>query len=113
MASTATYLGFLLLTGNSILEIKRSRGDAAAVIFVIASHLTLLLLLCGLRTFERAAGDRARASTWLVTTLRTPIFSWRVAALLPTAVVSAVVWLMAVSTVVAGFYMLFLLSIGG
>ena len=50
----ATVLGFLLLTANSILEIHRSWGDAAAMVFVIASYASLILLFCFLRLFESA-----------------------------------------------------------
>ncbi|CAN6381880.1 unnamed protein product [Urochloa humidicola] len=81
---------------------------AAAMIFLLASYLSLILLLYCLRRFFETA---ARASsTRLKTKLRTPILSWEVAALLPTPVVSAVVLLMATSTVAGGFYALFLLS---
>ncbi|TVU01005.1 hypothetical protein EJB05_53550, partial [Eragrostis curvula] len=112
-----TSLGFLLLTGNSIIAIRKSRGDAAATIFVITSYACLVLLFYCLRLFEAAAPgsaskDRARLGVWLTTTLLTAIFSWRVAALMPWAV-AAGIWFMAASTVLGGFYALFLLPRAG
>ena len=105
--------GFLLLTGNSMVAIHRSRGDAAAVAFVVASNASLLVLFCCLSWFEAvpagsAAKARARVGVWLATTLLTAMFSWRVAALLP-GLMAASVWFMAVCTVVGGFYTLFIL----
>ncbi|XP_062230226.1 uncharacterized protein LOC133927854 [Phragmites australis] len=112
MATAGTSLGFLLLTGSSIMAISRSRGDTAAISFVVASYASLVLLFYSLRRFETAAPasaarDRARVGVWLTTTLLTAMFSWSVAALMPW-LVAAGVWLMAASTVVGGFYALFL-----
>ncbi|CAN6208708.1 unnamed protein product [Urochloa humidicola] len=111
-STTATYIGFLFLSGNSILAITRSWGDAAAVIFVIASYLSLVLLFYFLRRFEAspagsAARDRARIGVWLTTTVLTAMFSWRVAAVMPRPV-AAGVWLMGGFTIAGGLYALFL-----
>jgi peptidoglycan biosynthesis protein MviN/MurJ (putative lipid II flippase) len=114
MASpTATYVGFLLLTINSILAIYRSRGDATAVLFVLASYLTLIQLFYSLRRFEESAPgsdvrDRARVGVWLATTALTAMFSWRVAAVMPWPV-AAGVWLAGGCTVAGGYYLLFFL----
>ncbi|WVZ82539.1 hypothetical protein U9M48_029793 [Paspalum notatum var. saurae] len=86
--ATATTLGFLLLTANSIMAIHKSWGDAAATNFVILSYACLVLLFYCLRRFETAppgsmARDRARVGVWLTTTLLTAMFSWRVSALMP------------------------------
>lgn len=115
MASRAISMaGFLLLTGNSLAAIhSRSRGDVAAVSFVVASYAGVLVLFCCLRWFEAAppgsaAKARARVGVWLATTLLTAMFSWRVAALMP-GLMAAAVWLMAACTVVGGFYALFIL----
>lgn len=110
--TTATYLGFVFLTGNSILAISRSRGDATAVAFVLASYRSLVQLFYCLRRFEAsppgsAARGRARAGVWLATTLLTTMFSWRVAAVM-TWPVAAGVWLMGGCTAAGGFYALFL-----
>ncbi|CAL5045888.1 unnamed protein product [Urochloa decumbens] len=111
-STTATYVGIFFLTGNSILAINRSRGDAAAVIFVLASYLSLTQLFYCLSWFEAspqgsAARDKARFGVWFTTTLLTAMFSWRVAAVMPWPV-AAGVWLMGGSTIAGGFYTLFL-----
>ncbi|TVT97338.1 hypothetical protein EJB05_57406, partial [Eragrostis curvula] len=59
MESPAACLGFLLLTGNSIIAIGKSRGDTAATIFVITSYACLVLLFYLLRRFEAAAPGSA------------------------------------------------------
>ncbi|CAN6208726.1 unnamed protein product [Urochloa humidicola] len=114
MASTmATYIGFLLLTANSIVAIYRSWCEATPVIFVIASYLSLVLLFYFLRWFEAspagsAARDRARLGVWLTTTVLTAMFSWRVAGVMPRSV-AAGVWFMGGSTIAGGFYALLFL----
>ncbi|CAL5044607.1 unnamed protein product [Urochloa decumbens] len=111
-STTATYIGIFFLTGNSILAINRSRCDAAAITFVIASYLSLVQLFYCLRWFEAspqgsAARDKARFSVWFTTTLLTAMFSWRVAAVMPRPV-AAGVWFMGGSMIAGGFYTLFL-----
>ncbi|KAJ1258012.1 hypothetical protein BS78_10G040900 [Paspalum vaginatum] len=110
--ATATALGFLFLTANTALAIRRSRGDVGATIFVIVSYASLVLLFYCLRRFETApprsaARDQAKVGVWLTTTLLTAMFSWRVSALMPWPV-SAGVCLMGGSTVIGGSYALFL-----
>ncbi|CAL5051004.1 unnamed protein product [Urochloa decumbens] len=111
-STTAIYIGLFFLTGNSILAINRSWGDAAAVIFVIASYLSLVHLFYCLRWFEAspqgsAARDKARLGVWLTTTLLTAMFSWRVAAVMPRPVAAGVLF-MGGSTIAGGFYALFM-----
>ncbi|CAN6215111.1 unnamed protein product [Urochloa humidicola] len=110
-STTATHIGFLFFTVNSILAISKSRGDAA-VLFVLASYLSLVLLFYCLRWFEEsapgsAARDRARLGVWLTTTLLTAMFSGRVAAVMPRPVAAGVLF-MGGSTIAGGFYALFL-----
>jgi uncharacterized membrane protein len=114
MASWPAFLGFVvLLTCNSAIAIHRSGGHAATIFFVGATYATLVLLLYCLHRFETAppgsaARDRARTGVWLTTTLLTAIFSWRVSTLMPPPLAAAV-WLAGCSTVIGGFYALFLL----
>ncbi|CAN6202555.1 unnamed protein product [Urochloa humidicola] len=91
---------------------NRSWGDAAAVIFVIASYLSLAQLFYCLRWFEAspqgsAARDKARLGVWLTTTLLTAMLSWRVAAVMSPPVAAGVLF-MGGSTIAGGFYALFL-----
>ncbi|CAN6208740.1 unnamed protein product [Urochloa humidicola] len=102
VSATATCFGFLLLTANSIMAIKRSRGDPGAITFVVALYASLLLLFYCLRRFKAsppgsAARDRAKLGVCLTTMLLTAMFSWRVAAMMP-PLVSAVVCSMGGST---------------
>lgn len=110
--SWLTALGFAFLTFNSGMAIYRSDGDAAAVAFVGFSYVDLVLLFCCLRWFENAApGSPARgklkAAVWVLTTLLTLVFSYKVAAIMP-APVQILVWGMAGATVLGGFYAFFL-----
>ncbi|WVZ82509.1 hypothetical protein U9M48_029779 [Paspalum notatum var. saurae] len=109
--ATATKLGFVVLTANTVLAIRKSRGDVGATIFVILSYAGLILLFYCLRLFEAApprsaARDRAKVGVWLTTTLLTAMFSWRVSALMPWPV-SVGVYLMGGSTMIGSSYALF------
>uniref|UniRef100_A0A0E0FHV2 Uncharacterized protein n=1 Tax=Oryza nivara TaxID=4536 RepID=A0A0E0FHV2_ORYNI len=113
-ASSEKLTGFGFLTLNSLLAIYRSHGDIAGITFVATSYLSLLLLFWCLQQYKRApanspAKSRSKAGVWFSSSLLTVVFSWRVSALMPWPVAAAV-WLMAASTVVGGFYTLFLWS---
>jgi hypothetical protein len=104
--------GLGVLTVNSGLAMYRARGDAASVLFIAGSYLTLLLLFVCLRAYERAAPgsparERARRAVWPLTTLLTVAFAWKVAAVMPSAVAAAVVWGLAIATTVGGFVALY------
>ncbi|XP_025811108.1 uncharacterized protein LOC112888928 [Panicum hallii] len=110
--SWLTALGFLFLTFNSGMAIYRSNGEAASVAFVAFSYIDLVLLFCCLRWFESAApGSPARGqlkvAVWVLTTLLTIAFSYKVAAIMPVPV-QILVWGMAAATVLGGFYAFFL-----
>ncbi|CAL5044630.1 unnamed protein product [Urochloa decumbens] len=106
-----TKLGLAALTCNSALALYRSRHDPRSAAFVAGAYGALLLLGYFLRRFERGdEGENRRgtkATVWLLTTLLTAMFSFRVAAVMP-PVVGSVVYLMAAATVGAGFWALFL-----
>ncbi|XP_006655786.2 uncharacterized protein LOC102702945 [Oryza brachyantha] len=102
-----------VLTLNSGLAVYRSgaRGDAASVVFVLASYAALLLLFSCLAAFDRAspgsaARGRLKRAVWALSTLLTAMFAWKVAALMP-APVAAVVWALAVATSLGGFLAIF------
>ncbi|XP_062229092.1 uncharacterized protein LOC133926931 isoform X2 [Phragmites australis] len=110
--SWLTLLGFAFLTFNSAMAIYRSNGDAAAVAFVAFSYTDLVLLFCCLRWFEKevpgsATRDKLKVAVWLLTTLLTVVFSYKVAAIMPFPV-QVLVWAMAAATVLGGFYAFFL-----
>ncbi|TVU33079.1 hypothetical protein EJB05_24864, partial [Eragrostis curvula] len=107
-----TILGFAFLTFNSVMAIIRSQGDTMAIVFVGFSYADLVLLFACLRMYERApAGSSTRGqlkvAVWILTTLLTFTFSYKVAAVMPPPV-ALVVWLMAFATVAGGFFAFFL-----
>ncbi|KAG8070313.1 hypothetical protein GUJ93_ZPchr0006g44642 [Zizania palustris] len=112
--SLLTAIGFAFLTFNSVMAVYRSEGDVAAISFVVFSYLVLVLLFVCLRMFERTPPESPRrehikTAVWLLTTMLTVAFSYKVAALMPFPV-QVLVWAMAAVTVLGGFYAFFLLS---
>ncbi|XP_062206685.1 uncharacterized protein LOC133908596 [Phragmites australis] len=110
-SSLTPVFAFIILGANCAAAIYNSRHDPWAVAFVLASFLILVSLFYALRVFEtlpRGSPRRAhaKAAVWSLSTVLTLMFSHRVAALLPLPV-AVVVWVMAGSTIFAGFYMLF------
>jgi hypothetical protein len=106
--SWLTLLGFAFLTFNSAMAIYRSDGDPAAIGFVAFSYVDLVLLFVCLRWYEREAPGSAtrgklKVGVWILTTLLTMAFSYKVAAIMPLAV-KVVIWAMACATVLGGFY---------
>lgn len=111
LPSCTSVISFVVLTANCGAALYHSRNDPWAMAFVLASFLILLLLFLALRLFEtlpRKSPRRAhvKAAVWLLTTALTLMFSQRVAALMPLPA-AVLVWVMAVSTISAGFYMFF------
>ncbi|CAN6277973.1 unnamed protein product [Urochloa humidicola] len=105
-------LGFLFLTLNSGLAIVRSRGEATAIAFVCFTYADLVALFACFRLFERAGAGSPKRTTlklavWLLTTMLTVAFSYKVAAVTPLPV-AVHVWLMAATTVAGGFYAFFI-----
>ncbi|KAL5211525.1 hypothetical protein ABZP36_022372 [Zizania latifolia] len=112
--SLLTIIGFAFLTFNSVMAVYRSEGDVAAISFVVFSYLVLVLLFVCLRMFETTPLESPRrehikTAVWLLTTMLTVAFSYKVAALMPFPV-QVLVWAMAAATVLGGFYAFFLHS---
>jgi len=110
--SWLTVLVFAFLTFNLGIAIYRSEGDPAAVGFVAFSYLNLVLLFYCLRRYENAEPDspargKLKMAVWVLTTLLTAVFSYKVAAIMPLPV-QILVWGMAAATVGGGFYVFFL-----
>jgi hypothetical protein len=111
-----TAAGFLFLTFNSAMALYRSNGDVGDISFVVFSYLDLVLLFCLLRQYERTAPEsprreHIRMAVWLLTTMLSTAFSYKVAAVMPFPV-QVLVWAMAGATVLGGFYAFFLLGKG-
>ncbi|OEL16951.1 hypothetical protein BAE44_0022030 [Dichanthelium oligosanthes] len=110
--SLLTVAGFVFLTFNSVMVVYRSNGDMGAISFVVFSYLDLVALFYFLRQFERTPAESPRRehikmAVWLLTTMLTTAFSYKVAEVMPLPV-QVVVWAMAGVTVLGGFYAFFL-----
>nr|CAB3446111.1 unnamed protein product [Digitaria exilis] len=110
--SWLTFLGFVFLTFNSTMAIVRSQGEATAVAFVSFSYVDLVALFGCLRMYERAAAGSAKrewlkVAVWVLTTLLTFAFSYKVATVMP-APVAVLVWLMAFVAAAGGFVAFFI-----
>lgn len=110
--SWLTVIGFLFLTFNSGMAIYRSQGDPWAIAFVLFSYADLTLLFGCLRLYERTdpnlpRRDQLKVAVWLLTTMLTAAFSYKVAAIMPLPV-AMLVWAMAFCTVAGGYYAFFL-----
>ncbi|KAL6840554.1 hypothetical protein ACP4OV_030364 [Aristida adscensionis] len=108
----ASSFGFTILAINCGAAVYHSWGDPWTVAFVLASFLILVSLFVALRVFETLPREsprraHAKATVWTLTTALTLMFSQRVAALMPLPA-AVVVWVMAGSTISAGFYVCFL-----
>uniref|UniRef100_A0A0A9BRQ8 Uncharacterized protein n=1 Tax=Arundo donax TaxID=35708 RepID=A0A0A9BRQ8_ARUDO len=109
---SARHLCLLVLFLNCCAAVYNSRHDPWSLAFVAASFTDLVVLFHLIHRFETAplgspARERIKATVWLLSSILTVMFSYKVAALMPLAA-AIVVWTMGVSTVLAGFYMFFL-----
>ncbi|KAG0532338.1 hypothetical protein BDA96_04G099900 [Sorghum bicolor] len=109
-SSWLTLFGFCLLTGNTVMALYRSRDDFWSISFVGFSYLNLVLLFSFLRWFERVPESprrhRMKVAVWLLTTLLTAMFAYKVVAVMPFPV-AVLVWAMASATAFA-FYAFFI-----
>ncbi|CAN6230853.1 unnamed protein product [Urochloa humidicola] len=102
--SWLTLLGFFFLTFNSFTAVFRAEGDRAAIFFVAFSYVDLVLLFACLRLYERAPADsftrkRMKMAVWILTTLLTVAFAYRVAAVMPLPMAALVCVMTAVALV--------------
>lgn len=109
-----TVAAIAFLTFNTGMAIRRAGGEPWAIAFVVFSYCDLLLLFGFLRAFERAdqnspRRERIKVAVWLLTTMLTAAFSYKVAAVMPLAI-AVLVWVMAFATVAGGYYAFFLAS---
>ena len=107
-----TVVGFLFLTFNSGMAVYRSNGDLGAIFFVAFSYVDLVSLFYCLRWYESTPPESPRRehlkmAVWLLTTMLTAAFSYKVAAIMPFPV-QVLVWAVAGLTVLGGFYAFFL-----
>ncbi|WVZ51864.1 hypothetical protein U9M48_002967 [Paspalum notatum var. saurae] len=99
--------GFAYLMFSSGMALHRSWPDYGAVAFIVFAYADLVALFYCLRRYERSepgsvTRDRLKAVVWALTAALTLLFSYKVAALMPTAV-AVLVWIMGVATIAGGF----------
>ncbi|CAN6246670.1 unnamed protein product [Urochloa humidicola] len=103
-----TVIGFIFLTFNSGMAVYRSNGDLGTIFFVAFSYVDLVSLFYCLRWYESTPLESPRRehlkmAVWLQTTMLTAAFSYKVAAIMPFPM-QVLVWSMAGTTVLGGFY---------
>ncbi|KAG6535841.1 uncharacterized protein LOC122020670 [Zingiber officinale] len=101
---------FAFLTFNTAIAVRRSIDDPGALAFTVASYVDLLCLFWCLRRFEWAnERDKGwlKMAIWLLASLLTGMFSYKVAAVMPWPV-AAILWGMNCATTMGGFYAFFL-----
>lgn len=106
-------LAFSMLTFNSARAIYNSKRDVASISFVLISYIDLILLFCVLRLFEKTEPEspnreRIKVVVWILCTVLTVMFSWKVGAIMPNYVVRFFVWFIASVSSLGGFYALFI-----
>ncbi|CAD6247583.1 unnamed protein product [Miscanthus lutarioriparius] len=110
-SSWLTLVGWTFLTFNSFMALYRSGDDFWAIALVSFSYIDLVFLFCYLRWYEREPGSprrhRIKVAVWLLTTLLTAMFAYKVAAVLPLPV-AVLVWAMSGATAL-GFYAFFVI----
>lgn len=100
---------FAFLTFNTAIAVRRSIDDHGAVAFAVVSYVDLLCLFWCLRRFERANEQDKwwlKVAVWLLASLLTGMFSYKVAAVMPWPV-AAILWGMNCATTIGGFYAFF------
>ncbi|GJM94793.1 hypothetical protein PR202_ga11472 [Eleusine coracana subsp. coracana] len=113
--SSCLHLALLAFVAYSFLHtVYRVRHDPRDLAFVAGSYAVLGALFLCLRHAERLtpdspAGERRRvhAAVWVLTTVLSLAFAYRVAALMPPAL-AVIVWAMTTIVVLAGLFMLVL-----
>ncbi|CAN6202577.1 unnamed protein product [Urochloa humidicola] len=103
--------GLIFVTLTSAVSAYRAAaaGDAGTAAFVGVSYATLLLLFRRLGAYERLPPEEddqracLRREVWALCTLLTVLFSWKVAAAMPSWLVAAAVWGMAALSTTGGY----------
>ncbi|KAJ3701399.1 hypothetical protein LUZ61_005104 [Rhynchospora tenuis] len=109
-------IAFLFLTYNAVLAIYRSRENPWDLAFLISCYAELILLFWCLKKFENLGADAPvehrhwlKVVVWILTTLLTVTFAWRVSQIMPLCL-KFVVWGMSGSVIASGFYAFFIFN---
>ncbi|WOL09161.1 hypothetical protein Cni_G17914 [Canna indica] len=108
------FIACLFLAANAASSIYRSRDNPSALAFIAFVYLDLVALFVGLKKYEKLERDAPaerrqwlKAAVWALATALNLAFAWRVAEVMP-PMLSVVVWAMAGSVAVGGFFGLFI-----
>ncbi|WOL08160.1 hypothetical protein Cni_G16912 [Canna indica] len=100
----------VFFTYNTITSICRFIDDPWAVLFIVVSYVDLVCLFLCLKRFERSDVETTKAklkiAVWILASLLTGMFSYKVAAIMPLPA-AVLVWCMGSVTTVGGFYAFF------
>ncbi|XXG42469.1 hypothetical protein AAC387_Pa01g2741 [Persea americana] len=105
-------LGILILTVTSVFSVIRARHDVPTLAFIISMYVFLMLLFYCLHLHDTLPEnshqkERLRVPIWLLATILNVLFAYRVSTMLPLSL-DCLVWAMAGSTSVLGFYVFFI-----
>ncbi|WOL09159.1 hypothetical protein Cni_G17912 [Canna indica] len=116
IANSLPLTGFLFLAISAASSAYRSRDDPSALLFVAFAYTDVVALFLCMNRFEKLGEDAPaerrewlKAAVWLLATVLSLAFAWRVAQVMP-PLLAAVVWGMTGSVAVGGFYGLFIYS---
>ncbi|CAA7402974.1 unnamed protein product [Spirodela intermedia] len=104
--------GLVFLTYSSAAAAYRARSDPWTLGFVVSAYSTLMLLFWFLRGFEVAPPEKRgklKLVIWLLSMTLISMFTYRVASMMPFGF-AVVIWATGALTMVAGFYVLFVLG---
>ncbi|KAJ3701395.1 hypothetical protein LUZ61_005100 [Rhynchospora tenuis] len=109
-------VAFLYLTYNFGLAAYRSRTNPWDLAFIISCYVELILLFLCMKQHENLTADspseqtdRLKIVVWILCTLLTFTFAWRISQIMPWYL-NSIIWGMSASVILVGFYFFFLFN---
>jgi Family of unknown function (DUF6490) len=110
------FIAFVFLTYNAAISVYGSRGNLWYLAFVLSCYAKLAMHFWCLKMRQNLGADaplqhmlRLKIAVWILTTLVTVTFAYKVSPLMPLCL-KIVVWAMSGSVILAGFYAFFILD---
>ncbi|KAJ8649571.1 hypothetical protein MRB53_002594 [Persea americana] len=105
-------LVILILTVTSVFSVIRARHDVPTLAFIISMYVCLVLLFYCLYVHDTLPAnsqqkEKMRVPIWFLATILNVLFAYRVSTMLPLTL-DCLVWAMAGSTSLLGFYVFFI-----
>jgi Family of unknown function (DUF6490) len=105
---------FVFLTYNFCIATYRSRNKPWDLSFLISCYVELVMFFCCLKKHENLPADastelrdRVKGAVWVLSTLLTCTFIWRISQIMP-CYLNVIMWSMSASVIAVGFYFFFL-----